>query len=322
MKQKSIHLRVVSKFLQNLVLSLISTSNCEQEAHMPLTNVSVDLSARLVFVADTNSIACLLCPELLFTSVYRALLHSLKHRARCANGYPTKDNDNMVGCCPIIVTHETCLDLAVYGGVIVMTMEIVDNAIQLRVICNFKKENPNNLRNPLNQPCGEEFDNVNSYRHHVRSKHCQYLPKKQNGCNASKYFTIETIINKLEDGDDFGENVIYNFASTAWIKQPDLLCSKARAKELRWQLKLLNLLSDKTWANKIFISDVLGFDLELLRREASEWQRDHSGCNKKISSTTMRNWIRDFLPRVETVECDTSIIRAIIQSLTTWVIFD
>ena len=282
---------------------------------MPVTNINVDFSARIVLIKDTNSFVCSSCPESCFAAVYRALLHSLKHRGRCANGYPTKDNDNnMVQCCPKTVTHEICVNLAIYGAVIVTRMEMVDDKIQLRLKCTFKQENPHNPKQPTNNPCNQEFDDIASYDYHVCSQDCQFWPKKQNERHTSQYLLIQTIINKLEDDANFGETVIYNFSSTAWIKQPDLLYSKARAKELRWQLELLNLLSDKTWANKTFMSDVLGFDLKLLRDEASEWKKDHSGCNKKITSRTIGNWIRDLLPPVETVECYASIITNAIQS--------
>ena len=270
---------------------------------MPTRNITVDLAAQLVLVKDVNCVACSSCPELLFQSMCRALLHSLKHRGRCANCYPMKDNENsIVDCCPNIATHETCLDLAIYGAVVVVRMEIVDNEIELRLKCNFKQENPDNQKQPLNKPCNEEFDNITSYNHHVGLKHCQFLPKKRNGDNTSKYLSIQTIVYKLKTDDNFGEIVIYNFASTAWIKQPELLYSKQRAKEIKWQLNLSNLLSDKTWQNRIFVSQVLGFDLELLRREARESEKDHSQCNKKISSWIIGNWIRNLLPAVDTVE--------------------
>ena len=153
---------------------------------MSINNISVDLSAHLVLIKDTDSIACSSCPEW------------FKHRGRCANSYPTKDDENtMVDCCPKLVTHEKCLDSTVYGAVIAVRMEMVNNEIELRLRCNFKKENPRNAKQPLNEARNQEFDDIDSYNRHVGLKHCQFLHK------TSQYSSNLLFVSCLErcDGD-------------------------------------------------------------------------------------------------------------------------
>ena len=275
---------------------------------MPENNIVVDMLATLVFVQDTKSVACSSCPDWEFKTLLRCLLHSLKHRGRCANGYPTKNDDkNIVNCCPKIVTHESCLDSAMYGAVIVIRMEIVDNAIKLRVKCNYKKENPDNPKKPLNEPCNAEFDNINDYNRHVGSRHCQSLRKRSKGRFTSKRVSIKTIIAKIEKNANFGETVIYNFQSTAWIKQPNLLYSKGRANELRTQLKLLNLVSQNTLSNDVFISKVLGFSLKLLNKKVKKWERENPDKTLHEKQSIIEKLVKELMPSVATVKSHTNI---------------
>ena len=137
-------------------------------------DIEVNMSARLVWIKDSKSIGCSLCPTQFFRTLYQAVLHSLKHSGRCPSSYPVKNNDrNIVDCCPKIVTHDKCLDGIVYGAVILIRFEIAENKIKLRLRCNFKKENPQNRKRPLNQACHQEFDSIKSYNEHVGSQHCQ-----------------------------------------------------------------------------------------------------------------------------------------------------
>ena len=284
------------------------SGNRTSKVKMPVKNIMVDLSARLVFVRDSKCVACSSCPEWEFSTLMRAFLHSLKHRSRCSNGYPTTNNDNgMVTCCPKIVTHEKCIDSAIYGAVILIRLEIVDEKVELRVKCNFKKENPQNQDKPLNKPCNEEFDNIDSYNRHVGATHCQWLRKRQNGRFTSPRLLIGTILDELEDDDKFGEKVIYNFESTAWIKQPNLLYSKPRANELRTQLKLLNLISENTLNNDVFISEVVGFDIKLLDKKVIKWGEKNPGSTLRKKHSIIKSFVQELMPSVATVQFHTTM---------------
>ena len=262
---------------------------------MPVRHILVNMSARLVWVKDTNSVRCSLCPKRTFRTLYAALIHSLKHRGRCSNSYPIKNNDNMVDCCPKIVTHEDCLDLAIYGAVSLIRWEIVDNKIELRVKCNFKQENPQNRAQPLNKPCNQEFDNIRSYNDHVGLTHCQHLRTVTSG-----YVQIGTIILELEKDVNYDQTIIYNFESNPWIKQPNLLYSKPRTNELKLQLQLSNLVSQKTLQNDVFISIVVGFDLKLLDKKVEQWEE--ANPEKQVHLRMVSKFVKELLPPVETVE--------------------
>ena len=207
----------------------------------------------------------------------------------------------MVDCCPKIVTDESCLDLAIYGAGSLIRLEIVHNKVELRVRCNFKKENPQNRQRPLNKPCNQEFDSIKNYDEHVSSKPCQSLRLIRDGrIVTSGGLPIEIIINGLEADVNYGQSIIYNFESNAWIKQPNLLYSKPRTNELKTQLQLSNLVSQKTLQNDVFISIVVGFDLKLLDKKVEQWEE--ANPEKQVHPRMISKFVKELLPPVETVE--------------------
>ena len=242
----------------------------------------------LIYVEDVKLYVCSGHPNFTSRDLHKACLHSLRQEGPCVNGYPLENNDDLPPSCYSRKNHNSCSLLAQYGCV-----NVRDDG---KLECNFNTITKDG--DILEEKCGDLYDNIWDLQKDIVSHGKKIL--KDNTITK----TAEVIAGIKKKG--WFMKVIHSYDAFVESRKNKTV-SGLRFETLENQMSLLNLTSADTIANSVFISRILGFDLQLLVQKEKQWHTQNKNKKKQISAKVMSKFVKELMPNAKTrfyCQCD------------------